>query len=626
MAQAVIFLDGRGLSALAASGGSCEQVSYLNQVCGEQKASAPTDEHGPGVFLVSAFNPALKLGEEAISGNPGEVSHRNISACREDLIKPANPRARFASSRVIGRGAVRLVAMGTGTDSTCGAGGSVGTSSGTATALEPEDAWIAQFDAEAFKQDIRELGDTLAANQGEADLKHLRKIIMWSDMCATIGICTLWLTPNPITVMCLSLWTFSRWTMIGHHVCHGGYDKIDQSGYFNRFKFAVGSTLTRMQDWLDWMLPEAWNVEHNNLHHYKLGEDTDPDLVERNLDEMRNAPVPIVLKYMVVGFFMITWKWFYYAPNTYKQLKLAQLRNKGIVLDNKAMVDEEITLKNFIAAIFGVSYFQEYFDAGYLSVYEFFFHVIGPYFLVHFLLLPLPFMVFSKTMFWNAVYNLVLADVVTNIHSFIVIVTNHAGDDLYRFDTPCKPKSATFYLRQVISSVNFDTGSDPIDFMHGWLNYQIEHHIWPQLSMLSYQKSQPLVKAICAKHGVPYVSSVVRFMHNLIMQSLLGPAQCFLARQEDCGHHGRQRVNAEVPDYPDDRRFRHSHELRLKPAGWLFGLTLRHFCLLWQCPCVFAQALACVARTPGKGKWESWEGRSSPAPRWALGPGPWARE
>ena len=55
--------------------------------------------------------------------------------------------------------------------------------------------------------------------------------------------------------------------------------------------------------------------------------------------------------------------------------------------------------------------------------------------------------------------SLLLADVLTNVHSFVVIVTNHAGDDLYRFDTPCKPKSAAFYLRQVISSARPATRS-----------------------------------------------------------------------------------------------------------------------------------------------------------------------
>merc|ERR1711892_1390265 len=51
--------------------------------------------------------------------------------------------------------------------------------------------------------------------------------------------------------------------------------------------------------------------------------------------------------------------------------------------------------------------------------------------------------------------------------------------------------------------------ADLNDFMHGWLNYQIEHHAWPQLSMLSYQKSAPQMRALCAKHNVPYVQHSV---------------------------------------------------------------------------------------------------------------------
>ena len=51
--------------------------------------------------------------------------------------------------------------------------------------------------------------------------------------------------------------------------------------------------------------------------------------------------------------------------------------------------------------------------------------------------------------------------------------------------------------------------ADLNDFMHGWLNYQIEHHAFPQLSMLSYQKSAPQMRALCAKHNVPYVQHSV---------------------------------------------------------------------------------------------------------------------
>jgi hypothetical protein len=43
----------------------------------------------------------------------------------------------------------------------------------------------------------------------------------------------------------------------------------------------------------------------------------------------------------------------------------------------------------------------------------------------------------------------------------------------------------------------------------GWLNYQVEHHMFPNLSMLSYQRAQPRVKALCAKFGIPYTQHSV---------------------------------------------------------------------------------------------------------------------
>ena len=98
----------------------------------------------------------------------------------------------------------------------------------------------------------------------------------------------------------MSIGTMSRWTIIGHHVCHGGFDKCSE-GKYNRFKFGVGSVVRRCRDWLDWMLVEAWNMEHNQLHHYHLGEEEDPDLVEFNLAMLRKLPLPRFFKYLVVA-------------------------------------------------------------------------------------------------------------------------------------------------------------------------------------------------------------------------------------------------------------------------------------------------------------------------------------
>lgn len=140
--------------------------------------------------------------------------------------------------------------------------------------------------------------------------------------------------------------------------------------------------------------------------------------------------------------------------------------------------------------------------------------VVGPYFLLHFFVMPLPLLFIGQylgreDMYINAVKNLFLAEILTNIHGFVAVVTNHAGDDMYRFREGCRPFSGSFYVRQVLASVDFAYGSDIVDFLHGWLNYQIEHHLWPNLSMLSYQKAAPLVREICDRHGVPYIKENV---------------------------------------------------------------------------------------------------------------------
>ncbi|EKX51409.1 hypothetical protein GUITHDRAFT_157186 [Guillardia theta CCMP2712] len=381
-----------------------------------------------------------------------------------------------------------------------------------------EEQWVLNLDYEGFRREVADLGKELEQNQGAEDVAHLKKICLWSDICAVVGLATMWLPLNPISVIALSLWKFSRWTTIAHHTGHGGYNRADETKFFNSRGFATGSLFKRVTQWFDWMLPEAWNIEHNNLHHYRLGERDDPDLVERNMHFIRELKVPSALKYMVVGFLMCTWKWFYYAPNTYKELKIAEMRKAGKAITSDMKATDAYTLKSYLDPAFGVETFQWY------SFMDLFKNVIGPYLILHFFVMPLPCLLISQQAYVNALISLALADVLTNIHSFIVIATNHAGSDLYKFDDGCKPNSATFFMRQVVSSTNFKTGSDFNDFMHGWLNYQIEHHVWPNLSALSYQRGQARLKAICDKYGVPYVQESVWIRLRKTVDIMVGKA------------------------------------------------------------------------------------------------------
>lgn len=164
------------------------------------------------------------------------------------------------------------------------------------------------------------------------------------------------------------------------------------------------------------------------------------------------------------------------------------------------------------------------FNSEFINPTEFLTRVIGPYVLLHFILLPAPLALFGPSFYMHGVTNLLLAEILTNLHSFMMIVPNHTGDDMYKFKTSTSPNSGEFYLRQILGSANFDLGNDKVDFLHGWLNYQIEHHLWPNLSMLSYQKSQKEVEEICKKHGVPYIKENVLLRTKKTIDIMVGDA------------------------------------------------------------------------------------------------------
>jgi fatty acid desaturase len=60
-----------------------------------------------------------------------------------------------------------------------------------------------------------------------------------------------------------------------------------------------------------------------------------------------------------------------------------------------------------------------------------------------------------------------------------------------------------FYLRQAVATVNFRTG--PIGrWLCSGLEYQIEHHMFPSISHVFYRRMSPLVRQLCARHGLPH--------------------------------------------------------------------------------------------------------------------------
>jgi fatty acid desaturase len=75
---------------------------------------------------------------------------------------------------------------------------------------------------------------------------------------------------------------------------------------------------------------------------------------------------------------------------------------------------------------------------------------------------------------------------------------NHKG-----MPTLTEGHTLDFLRKQVLTSRNV-RGGFWTDFMLGGLNYQIEHHLFPNMPRPNLRRVQPIVREFCATHGISY--------------------------------------------------------------------------------------------------------------------------
>jgi fatty acid desaturase len=94
-----------------------------------------------------------------------------------------------------------------------------------------------------------------------------------------------------------------------------------------------------------------------------------------------------------------------------------------------------------------------------------------------------------------------------------------------------------FLRRQVMVSRNI-RGNPAIDFFMGGLNYQIEHHLFPNMPRCNLRKARPLVRSHCERSGIDYqevglfhsYGIVVGYLNNVGLRAR-DPFDCPLAAQ-----------------------------------------------------------------------------------------------
>ncbi|MFO0735367.1 MAG: fatty acid desaturase [Labilithrix sp.] len=370
-------------------------------------------------------------------------------------------------------------------------------------------------DCDAFFRELRAIRKDVEASLGEEDIAHVKLIERIGRAATAVGLATAWF-PNPVSMVGLAMGRSTAWLLM-HHVGHRGYDRVP--GIPERLTsrgFAAGKR--RFLDWPDWMLPEAWKYEHNVLHHTNTGELKDPDLIERNTEMLREMKIPVALKYVTMGALAVTWRASYYAPTTIKVF----LERGRTPAENAKSAAEGKDPPGYLKTLL-------------LDCYV-------PYAVLQFGALPLLFAPLGPLAMGSALVNSLAAEAISNFHTFLVVGPNHTGDDLYRFDEPAR-SHAESAVRQVLGSVNYALGTELTDYAHLYLNYQVEHHLFPDIPMARYREIQPRVKALCEKHGIPYLQEGVWKRFRKMLSVAVGKAS--MKRVRNVGAASATRRSAE---------------------------------------------------------------------------------
>ncbi len=339
---------------------------------------------------------------------------------------------------------------------------------------------IPEEKAREFLKRLKTIRSEIVDNFSEKDYEHFKDFKKKKMLFKILAYTTAPFFPNPVTISSFAVNRIGNWLTM-HFISHKAYDKVPGvPEYLKSKNFAKGKK--RFTQWLDWILPEAWDYEHNILHHTYTGEALDPDIIEANMEHVLFGHYEKIPKIFRFSFFVGTigtWRWSYYAPNTllalYQKEGNKKYTSNGKMNTYKILADKKLWLECY-----------------------------APYFFYHFIATPALYFPLGPIAMTNVFINSVMGEILANVYSFVIIGTNHTGEDVYRYPNKATSNVEKIF-RQILGSVNFKTGGNWNDFFYMYLNYQIEHHIWPDLPMSSYQKIQPKVKALCEEFGVPYL-------------------------------------------------------------------------------------------------------------------------
>ena len=105
---------------------------------------------------------------------------------------------------------------------------------------------------------------------------------------------------------------------------------------------------------------------------------------------------------------------------------------------------------------------------------------------------------FAFLPWWQAVLFIVVHRALAGLHMGAVFAPNHKGMPVL------EPGEKLDYLRQQVLTARDVIPNPVIDFAYGGLNYQIEHHLFPNMPRNRLKDAREVVKEFCRELGILY--------------------------------------------------------------------------------------------------------------------------
>jgi NADPH-dependent stearoyl-CoA 9-desaturase len=312
-------------------------------------------------------------------------------------------------------------------------------------------------------RDLDALREEILEKVGEADARHIRRVVKLARAHALTGRALLHFGVGPLSfaggVYALSIAKILENMEIGHNVLHAQYDFMGDP-----------ELSSQSYEWDNVCDAGDWKHSHNFEHHTftnVLGKDRDLGYgllrvsgdTEWKPDDLANPVKALLLA--------LLFEWGVGAHD----LRVEEVRSGEM-----SLAELRERARPFLAKV----------RRQFLKDYVFFPLIAGPN--------------APRVFLGNAA-----ANAARNVFAFSIIFCGHFTDGIEIFDERVLEGESRghFYRRQILGSSNFE-GSRWLHLLSGHLSHQIEHHLFPDLPSYRYPELAVRVREICEKHGVPY--------------------------------------------------------------------------------------------------------------------------